>query len=196
MCPSLFDCGRRPLSWRNPRMPGSCWAEPWSVAQLVWRYTWHLLSYQLLIKHKRISNRFCTSSLAVARPGPVGDVRERPSCLEQSQREHPHRSPHLDHCCQVGGGQRQHSDGGQDHRPSHHFSPSQWCGDQQRAVDTGVLLQPVAFSPIIEGECKFPEATRKKHHFIKANLKNDSSIHLNCEFHLMFEWIAPYWRWT
>lgn len=62
-----------------------------------------------------ISDCFCTSSLAVARPGPVGDVRERPSCLEQSQREHPHRSPHLDHCCQAGGGQWQHSDGGQDH---------------------------------------------------------------------------------
>lgn len=92
-----------------------------------------------------ISNYFCLSSPAVAGIGPVRDVWERTSCPEQSSRKHPHRSPHLDHRCQVGGGQRQHSDGGQDHWQSHHFSARQWCGDQQRAVDTGVFLQLSGF---------------------------------------------------
>lgn len=149
MCPSQFDCGRQPLSWRSQRMPGLCLAELWSVARLVWRY--EILHTQLTGCHKlqchiltialtSTSNYFCPFSLAVAGTGPVRDVRERPACPEQSSREHPNRSPHLDHCCQVGGGQWQHSDGGQDHWQSHHFSTRQRCGDQQRAVDTGVLL--------------------------------------------------------
>lgn len=76
----------------------------------------------------------------MAGTGPVRNIRECPSCPEQSSREHPHRSSHLDHCCQVGGGKWQHSDGGQDHWQSHQFSTCQRCGDQQRAVDTGVFL--------------------------------------------------------
>lgn len=75
--------------------------------------------------------------LAVAGAGPPRDIRERPACSEQSPREHPHRSPYLDHGRQAGGSQRQHSDGGEDHRQSHHLPARQRCGDKQGAVDTG-----------------------------------------------------------
>lgn len=75
----------------------------------------HFLPHHETLHIMSLSNYVCLSSLAVARTGPVRDVRECPSCPEQSQREHPHRSPHLDHCRQVGGGQWQHSNGGKDH---------------------------------------------------------------------------------
>lgn len=162
MCPSQFDCGRQPWSWRSQKMPGSCSAELWSVAQLVWRYTcccfmflfptWNIELWInkmpfILIQH--ISRRrlfhlnvyyICLSSLAVVGTGEVRNVRERPSCLEQSSREHPHWSPHLDYGCQVGRGQWQYSDGRKDHWQSHHFTACKRCGDQQRAVDPGVFL--------------------------------------------------------
>ena len=78
--------------------------------------------------------------LAMAGAGQAGDVRERPPRPQQSPREHPHGPPHLDHRRQAGGGQRQHTDGGEDHRQSHHLAGRQRRGDQQGTVDTGVCL--------------------------------------------------------
>lgn len=43
----------------------------------------------------------------------------------------------MDHCRQVGGGQRENSNGGEDHWQSHHITQGQRGRDQQRTVDTG-----------------------------------------------------------
>lgn len=107
-------------------------------------------------RHERNSNRMPPSAMqhmihslclnvfvsfiAMVGPGPLRDVWKRSTCSEQSSRKYPHWSPHLDHCCQVGRGQWQHSDGGEDHWQSHNFSTGQWRGDQQRAMDTGLFL--------------------------------------------------------
>lgn len=117
-CPSRSDCGRRLLSWKNRRTPGSCSAEPWSVAPPASRYGFPLSSRFLSSPHwKYFASKHHNSSrpLAVAGAGPPRDVRERPARSEQSPREHPHRSPHLDHGRQAGGSQWQHADGGEDH---------------------------------------------------------------------------------
>lgn len=103
----------------------------------------------LLLSHKYCNlpllYSYCKLSdlafVALVSFGPVRDVRERPSRPEQSQRKHSHWSAYLDNCCQAGGSQRKHSDGGENHWQSHHLSTCKWCGDQQRAVDTGGLLE-------------------------------------------------------
>lgn len=117
-----YKCGGTSPTWTFGN-----WTECLRVQHNIWTYAMNFLTNSL-------------SSLALAGTGPVRDVWERSSCPEQSSREYPHWSPHLDHCCEAGGGQWEHSDGRKDHWPSHHFSACQWCGDQQRTVDTGLFL--------------------------------------------------------
>uniref|UniRef100_A0A4W5L0J0 Pre-mRNA-processing factor 6 n=1 Tax=Hucho hucho TaxID=62062 RepID=A0A4W5L0J0_9TELE len=56
--------------------------------------------------------------------------------VNKAQDKHPYGLSHMDHYRQVGGGQREHSNGGEDHRQSHHITQVQRGRDQQRTVDT------------------------------------------------------------
>lgn len=78
-----------------------------------------------------------TVLLALACLGAVRDIWECEAGSEQSPWEYSNWSAHLDHSCQVGGGQWQHTDGGEDHWPSNHLTEGQWGRDQPWAVDSG-----------------------------------------------------------
>lgn len=84
-----------------------------------------------------LSLTYLTVLLALACLGPIRDLWECKACSEQGPWEYSNWSAHLDHRCQVRGGQWQHTDGGEDHWQSNHFIKSQWGRDQSWAVDSG-----------------------------------------------------------
>lgn len=93
--------------------------------------------------------------LALACLGPIRDLWKCKARSEQGPWEYSNRSAHLDHSCQVGGGQWEHTDGGKDHWQSNHLTTGKWGGNQPWAVDSG-QLQMKAFLSLCDCRWMLP----------------------------------------